>query len=554
MKLQFGLFLFLLISYVICTKFTLPSVSYLAKIKVASRLHDSNYDGWIFVDREKEPAHFRAIITHREDSIVYEYDTGMGQNVFMYMRDEKSSLCRRFNMPMPYPIYEAVSNLDEIMFTEQQEVRIDGVFDSAVRNCISNSTLVTVPMVSNDHVVLCGDISVNGLPSQILGEKFQLDIVDVKTDLKVASNLMDELMISLTKCEVMNNAVVEALTKPPAKRSLKRVATNSVPWFLNYEKSCRLGPLRDNHHCTKLEMRRGVDKAAINPTKTCVFLHGVGQSLSEKGPPLFDKWPDYWGNVHEYTPQCKERIFIREETKMRGWNDLNLQQSYCSVALYGSRKLNYTDTTIRNTVLFVHSMGNLILAGGISNGFCDLDLNSSSWYQIQGPFRGSKAANLLTDVCKMASTGDWPVSKAKLFRYIAEEGGYCVPYTNHSYPGYQTLIPNYCGPNQECIATLHEIANKRIKGSMCGDSAYGLFSRYGPALKILAEVVGYGEDSDGLVPISSCKESSSAFDFKSDYRENFYGGDINHSDGTCRNGDAYFSDSRAPCSYFIDKV
>jgi hypothetical protein len=40
----------------------------------------------------------------------------------------------------------------------------------------------------------------------------------------------------------------------------------------------------------------------------------------------------YWGDVHLYTPQCKTRTWIWENTLTRGWNEHSLQQSYCNAA------------------------------------------------------------------------------------------------------------------------------------------------------------------------------------------------------------------------------
>lgn len=535
-------FLVLLLTFA-NAQYALPTTSYLAQFKVASRFGESHFEGWAFVDREKNN-YVHAILVHEEDNLFYEYKTTMGSNVNMYHLDKRKE-CKKFSIPMPEPLYDIVSDLDRKM-TEQQSLTVDGVFDANVKECVDNNTVTLLPLGTDDHLVLCGG---QQLPSRMIAERFTVTLTSIVTDVNTAKALMDTTMGQLSSCEMLFEE------EPRVRvRTVNTKPKNQVPWFVRYDKSCHLDPIRDHDHCTYFEQKtnkRRYDNDLINPRQTCVFLHGVGQTIQEKGPPLFGEWIDYWGYVHQYTPQCKERIFIREETKMRGWNDQDLQKSYCSVALMGS---NSTDSVIRNTVLFVHSMGNLILAGAIKNGFCDLDRKTSSWYQIQGPFSGSKAALLLKDICMRSASGDWPVSKDKLYRYVAEEGGYCVPNTNHSYIGYQTLTPSWCSPYGDCIADLHDIANQRIKGSMCGNAPYGLFSRYGPALKLLSQVVGYGEESDGLVPLSSCKESGNNAKWTNDYRQLFYAADINHADGTCRNGNGYFSDDRQPCLFYTNKV
>ena len=97
---------------------------------------------------------------------------------------------------------------------------------------------------------------------------------------------------------------------------------------------------------------------------------------------------------------------------------------------------------------------------------------------------------------------------------------------------------------------LTDIVSSRVKGSMCGDSAYGLNSIYSAALYSLAFYVEYGDINDGMVPISSCGD----YDFSVDYTSKYYLATINHADGTCRNSDGYWGISRKPCSWYIDKV
>lgn len=313
-------------------------------------------------------------------------------------------------------------------------------------------------------------------------------------------------------------------------------------WFYSFEVSCQRDWIRDQSVCDMWRGTNANDGAdGDQATKTCIFLHGVGQSDEDKGDPV-SSFPEYWGNVEDYTPQCKERVFIREETKKRGWDSRELQESYCRIALWGQPE---GDRIIKNKILYVHSMGNLILAAAIKNGVCDLDILSTTWYDLQGPFRGSKAASTLVEICAAVGSG-WTEPVPALYYYVASKGGYCIPGTNSTYEAYRTLDPSYPG-----LSDLYPVAARKISGFLCGDSAIGLYSMYSPLLEILSLIVQYGERSDGMVPLSSCNPNS--VDHNPDHRQPQYLGPVNHADGTCRNGDGRWGIDRKPCSYYAER-
>ena len=51
--------------------------------------------------------------------------------------------------------------------------------------------------------------------------------------------------------------------------------------------------------------------------------------------------------------------------------------------------------------------GNLILAVGIKNGYCKLG-NITIWYDLSGPFKGSKEADSIEEICEKAYSGYKP--------------------------------------------------------------------------------------------------------------------------------------------------
>lgn len=281
-------------------------------------------------------------------------------------------------------------------------------------------------------------------------------------------------------------------------------------WYEN-KNLCNVDSIK-SHHCDNITIIK----------KDCIFMHGAGQNKSMK--PTED-FKEYWGNVINYTQHCKSHIFIRQDTKSRGWDNHELQKSYCLEPVY------------KNKILYVHSMGNLILAGAIKNGYCKFEENVS-WYHIGGPFKGSRAANLLHRVCTHPDTN-------KYYKYIATKGGYCIPEKNDTYPVYKTLITGYPG-----LKDLYPIAQKYVTGSMCGTDPTGLYSKYSLLLRILAYVTHYEELNDGMVGKNSCMLNDK---YISDYKSLYYDSTTNHADITCLNGDGYWGSGNYPCSYYMDK-
>jgi len=89
--------------------------------------------------------------------------------------------------------------------------------------------------------------------------------------------------------------------------------------------------------------------------------------------------------VQKYTPYCTSYAFVHQDTFNNGWDVPELQKAYC-LAATGSN----TSTTISQTTVFTHSMGNLIFAGALESKHCSLD-NSSQWFSANAPWRGSDA-------------------------------------------------------------------------------------------------------------------------------------------------------------------
>eukprot|EP00455_Lapot_gusevi_P005986 TRINITY_DN1255_c0_g1_i2.p1 TRINITY_DN1255_c0_g1~~TRINITY_DN1255_c0_g1_i2.p1 ORF type:complete len:194 (-),score=53.74 TRINITY_DN1255_c0_g1_i2:158-739(-) len=187
---------------------------------------------------------------------------------------------------------------------------------------------------------------------------------------------------------------------------------------------------------------------------------------------------------------------------------------------------------------------------------------------------GTRACDRADGVCQNANSTIESVLRplVKLLHFCQNVSG--VEHTTDVYRSMRTDNPE--------LQTLHvvDILRNRIKGAMCGDSAFGILSVVSFPLKALAELTDFGEPNDGMVSFSSCavvapvgvsptllstdpeiamqkwKElhAVEAFNFfEPDFRRPFYRGPLNHADTTCRSGDAIIppvTDNVRPCSWF----
>lgn len=68
-------------------------------------------------------------------------------------------------------------------------------------------------------------------------------------------------------------------------------------------------------------------------------------------------------------------------------------------------------------------------------------------------------------------------------------------------------------------------------------------------MSALSDFVHYGEQDDGMVGLSSCLLAGKSFG--TSFEDDFYQAEINHPDGTCRDGDGDFGNAaRQPCKWF----
>jgi len=318
--------------------------------------------------------------------------------------------------------------------------------------------------------------------------------------------------------------------KCPTSEATKQKKSTNAPWYKNTN-TCQFPWLADPKFCQ--------NKNLETVKKVCIFFHGSGETVTA---PTIPEHAEYWGPLNQYTPQCQERRFVRQETKLRGWDDQTLQRIYCQEAMFDQED----KTMIKNKIIFSHSMGGLVLSGAIRNKFCDID-SSTSWYTVATPYEGSQMAPFVKQVCERKYPGIIP----SIQRYISEFFGYCIPGKDEVYRVYETLAPGFLYMRELISITTH-----RIKGSLCGTSAFGLNTVYSIPLSVVASYAGYPEDNDGLVAQGSCKVlgRNQGNTFRDDADSKFYRPTTNHKDNTCNHGDGLWGNRRKPCSYYANKI
>ena len=117
-------------------------------------------------------------------------------------------------------------------------------------------------------------------------------------------------------------------------------------------------------------------KSNLTGTHDCIFVHGLGEiQASPSSAPSFE---EYWNQLHgEDKPSyCKTTAFLHLNTVDYAWFDPQLQQQLCSLMKPDSQG------RLVNSVVFTHSMGNLIFAGALANDVCSL-AKSSAWYVLR---------------------------------------------------------------------------------------------------------------------------------------------------------------------------
>ncbi|XP_033747796.1 uncharacterized protein LOC117332853 [Pecten maximus] len=315
----------------------------------------------------------------------------------------------------------------------------------------------------------------------------------------------------------------------------QKIRAKVMSWTKTEQQNIRIdsnvlnGPCRNIIPITcNLKNRPKVKRDSGRSPKTCLFVHGAGNLAS--GNDVKSYMPDYWGEVKSHTTGCASHKFLVYNSRDNGWDKDQIQQHFCNVSS--------TNRTIKNTVIFSHSMGNLVIAAALHRKKCTFDTNTSQWFSVQGPWTGSVVANTLSDICRK------PTFFQKLIRRILRGEGYCKPNEDAEFNVYTTLKTSYVSPTGIRFDDLVDEGRKYVSGVMCGTSSWGQGEDYtdSAALWILQKYSNLGNPNDGMVAFNSCKLQT-VVPFKTKSIHAYFKGKFNHADGTCRYGGC-------PCKWY----
>ena len=315
-----------------------------------------------------------------------------------------------------------------------------------------------------------------------------------------------------------------------------------------------------------------VEEARLSQKKRCVFLHGMGYEFDDA---VDDDFTAYWGPVKSWTRHnCGSHEFMKRDTVSRNWTNHHLQDFVCDLirgdigvgedSIANSRSA----APAKDVIIFAHSMGNNILGGALANGRCELD-TTASWYAINAPWRGTKAANYAVERCAAMAESDSTAASDEALLWVSL--GFCKRSSGEgsTQQGGQAsaaikalVIQSTADSDLKYLySTAEDAARQHVSGVMCGTSALGLASVYSMALKSLSESVEFDGPNDGVVETSSCEGPWEEFKrgkgregrhviFKENPRHTWYSAAVNHLDGSCRDGNGDWGKDRQPCRWY----
>ncbi|KAE9176615.1 hypothetical protein PF005_g24852 [Phytophthora fragariae] len=196
--------------------------------------------------------------------------------------------------------------------------------------------------------------------------------------------------------------------------------------------------------------------------RPCIFIHGMG--VRTELPDNQDSLKKYWGDLTGHAPCCTSIKYAVLNTVDNTWTDSTQQQRVCDRALAVSE--TSTKSTIADTIIVTHSMGNLMLAGAIAMGKCSLD-PSSTWVGLAAPMKGSMASDFIQESC--AGNSNF------VLEAIVEGGGQCPPTAALKSMSYQG--EKHSTAKLDAVYRAAQNAYEtNVSAVMCSDSFSGLIS------------------------------------------------------------------------------
>uniref|UniRef100_H3GKL1 Uncharacterized protein n=1 Tax=Phytophthora ramorum TaxID=164328 RepID=H3GKL1_PHYRM len=274
--------------------------------------------------------------------------------------------------------------------------------------------------------------------------------------------------------------------------------------------------------------------------RSCVFIAGLS-SYEDHG--LTDDDPEgYFGDeLSDHTPCCSSRKFITLATKDNSWYDLVFQQRLVDLLIQASGTSDPATGTIKDTIIFGHSMGSLTLAGAIANGKAILD-PSTSWVAASTPMEGSMGSNYIQQSCSGSQDG--------FLASLIDLLGNCPANTGESSLVYQGSDLSSQTLNDAYVAA-QAAYTANVDAVMCSKSFTGLVTLKAAIYALAGEMLPHhSSENDGIVEYASCAMGLPLDSFDTSYKSVRYVTELNHVDTSFRNGDGVFSDAKKPLKWF----
>ncbi|OWY90653.1 LOW QUALITY PROTEIN: hypothetical protein PHMEG_00041130 [Phytophthora megakarya] len=259
--------------------------------------------------------------------------------------------------------------------------------------------------------------------------------------------------------------------------------------------------------------------------------------VEEELPENQDNFTDYWGeHLVDRAPCCSSIKFAHLDTANNSWTSTKQQQKVCDRALAVSD--TSTESTITDTIVVTHSMGNLMLAGAIANGLCNLD-SSSTWVGLAAPMKGSMASDFVQESCAGETNIVW--------EKIGNITGRCPASTALKSLAYQGGN-NTSDELDAAYTAAQEVYEKNVYAAMCSKWYSGIPSKYQAQFWALGVMVPHqSSKNDGMnfkVALSDSPNRSLKI------LGNFYKTRLNHYDMEFLSGDSLLNGDKMPVKWF----
>ncbi|KAG7394149.1 hypothetical protein PHYBOEH_005604 [Phytophthora boehmeriae] len=273
--------------------------------------------------------------------------------------------------------------------------------------------------------------------------------------------------------------------------------------------------------------------------RPCLFIHGEKNEVEQAE---LQTKSDMFGDMTDHAPCCSSIKYAALDTMNVRWTNDTLQEKVCKHALSMSETSDATAGIVKDTIVVTHSMGALIVAGGIANKKCSFDKESTTWVSMSAPMNGTMASNYVQDICTDDDT--------KAFRQILTLLGKCPVKDGMKSLAYQGGKYSTMALNNAYLAAATAY-RENVDAIMCSNDDLGIVSIDQAGYLILGSKAEFKSDEhDGFVEFESCRGGFPAEKFSTSHEDRFYVTQCNHADTAFLHGNGYFKKTLQPVKWF----